>query len=252
VYKNLLNCFRSQKGSHSAEIIGIPNYNNLYENIFDALNDACDVAEGKYIIYCHEDILVKNDWLHKIKNIINNLESRSIKWGVLGPAGINKNMTSTNYHLLDKDLEELSIEQNNRIETFEEACALDEMCLIIKKSTGLRFSNKVFKGFHFYAADICAISNSLGFKNFSINAPVYHASDGFKNISTEETFIEYVNMALTAERFMNKLNIKEWRTTTLYSTNEKLIIYAVPENLKEKYGSPLIFNKPLQFDKVTK
>jgi len=56
---------------------------------------------------------------------------------------------------------------------------LDEVLLIIRKSSKLRFDEKI-GGFHLYATDLCLEAESRGMKNYAISAFGIHNSNAYK------------------------------------------------------------------------
>jgi hypothetical protein len=53
--------------------------------------------------------------------------------------------------------------------------SLDEIVLVIRKSTGLRF-DPMLPNFHLYGTDICLESNKRGFENYAISNYCVHNS----------------------------------------------------------------------------
>jgi GT2 family glycosyltransferase len=239
-YKDLLNTLRIQQGNFSIELIAIPNFYNQFNNMYKTLNNAIDVSNGRYLMFIHDDVLVSKDFLSSIVNNIRTFNKNGIGWGVLGPAGIFMDAAESAFYLLDKDNKILSASNNiAKNKQFHEVTSLDELCLIIDKQSGLRFSSNLC-GFHFYGADICLSAKIQGFSNFAINAYCHHKSDGSKNLSDSKQFEAYRNQAFAFHKHAKLLGQKKWRSTTARGIDNNVIIFAVPEYLKKETGKDVL------------
>ena len=136
-----------------------------------AYNDAIDKSLNDLIVFCHQDVYFPEAWASQLQNALDFLEARDPDWGVLGCGGITRDgqgrghMYSTGLGVLGK------------------ACAppapvqtLDEIVLIIKKSSGLRFDDAL-PHFHLYGTDICLRAAKRGMKSYAISAFCIHNSD---------------------------------------------------------------------------
>lgn len=233
-YKKLLNSLRIQEGVHSIEIIGIPNYHNSFKSIFEAYNRATEVASGEILIYCHDDIIVPNDWLKTVRDVISNLELNKVPWGVLGPAGVQQKADQGIYFLLNDKMKPTP--ESLRAFTPIEVTSLDELCLITKKSNNLKFSENDISGFHFYGVDLCTTAKLAGLKNLSAPLFCHHSSDGMKNLDTVDKFSSFIEKVKEWDRLSRKRGLSEWRTTTSKAENNKIVIYSTPEVVKKEIG----------------
>jgi hypothetical protein len=228
-YQQFLASLAAQEGNASYEVIPIPNYFNQINSAFKGLNIGTDLADGKYIIYCHDDIVLSSNWLERLKHHIKNLENSNIQWGVIGPAGITLDEQGAYF---------LTTEQNQNIKLldpsvindkeFYEVSTLDELCLIVKKSSGLRFSEKTLSGFHFYGANLCLQAKQRGLRNFAIDCWTWHQSDGLKNVNDKQKFEIFYECAKTFQMWTQSIGISHWRTTTSMNTgsgSEDLMIF---------------------------
>jgi GT2 family glycosyltransferase len=227
-YKDFLNSIKLQNGSHQVEIIGIPNFFNMFKSAYKGLNIATDTANGKYIIYCHDDIIVDENWLNKIKAHIGELESQNVNWGVLGPAGVFLDSSKCAFYLKDHNGQPVSRTNSSVIRegTRHNVFSLDELCLITKKSNKLRFTDKLMHGFHFYGANLCVEAITRGMKNYAIDAYCYHRSDGTKNISSPEKYKIYETCAKNFHNYAKLKGLKSWRTTTAMAANDTITLFA--------------------------
>lgn len=225
-YTDFIDSIKKQVGNHSYEIIAIPNFYNIFNSAYKALNTGADLASGKILIYCHDDIVVTPNWLNKIKEHLSVLESQNIKVGVVGPAGITHSEQSAYYLLNEAGVEFYKL--NNTILAHQpryQVQTLDEMCLITYKSNNLRFDDIQLTGWHFYGANICFKAASKGLLNFSIDAYLHHKSDGSKNISTTNSYNSYEECAKRFDTWARQYGIANWRTTTARCSNNTLHLY---------------------------
>lgn len=222
-YSDFLNSLKLQMGNHSVELIAIPNFYNNFNSAYKALNSGNDVASGKIIIYCHDDIAVSPEWLNKIKSHIESIENSRQKVGVIGPAGITKNEAGIYYLLNENGVPynkvHASIDRHSTVNTLPryEVQTLDEMCLITLKSNNLRFDDVQLTGWHFYGANLCIKAMSRGMSNWSIDAYTFHKSDGSKNLSSKEKYDNYEECARRFDTWAKHLGVESWRTTTAKS-----------------------------------
>jgi glycosyltransferase involved in cell wall biosynthesis len=226
-YKSFCESLRQQYGSFSIEIIGIPNFFNFFKSAFKALNTAADLASGKNIIFCHDDITVTKEWLFKINKHCVELDAQNIPWGVLGPAGVFQTNNSSAFFLLDKDNVPLWKTLPNIVHDSSryEVAGLDELCLITKKSNNLRFNDVQLSGFHFYGGNICLESQIRGLKVFAIDCYCHHKSDGTKNTSSSEGYSSYEKAAKLFHIWAKLRGIYTWRTTTAISMQGNLNLF---------------------------
>lgn len=156
---------------HSKQIIQQIDYNSAPE----ALNDAIDKATNEIIIFTHQDIYLPEKWLTDLQNSLNYLEMNDPNWGVLGSYGLDKlgkkwgNIFSTGLGVIGQK-SEIPV----KIRT------LDEIVLILRKSSGLRFDENL-PHFHFYGTDICMSAAERGMHCYCI--------PGFCIHNTNEIFV---------------------------------------------------------------
>jgi hypothetical protein len=136
-----------------------------------AYNDAIDKSLNDLIVFCHQDVYFPEAWPSQLQNALDFLEEHDPAWGVLGCGGITRGGQGRG-HIFSTGLGVLG-----------KACAppatvetLDEIVLIIKKSSGLRFDDAL-PHFHLYGADICLRAAKRGRKSYAISAFCIHNSN---------------------------------------------------------------------------
>ena len=196
-YVDFLNDLKNQDCDVDFEVIPLPNFNNEYTGCSTALNLGMSIAEGEYIIMCHQDLRVPSNWINDIYESIRNFIINDINFGVLGMAG---SWTRAN----DSD-GVIFLTGTTSSEKFKEVQCLDELCLIIKNGNNIKFDSVNFPHYHCYGSDLCLAYINGGYRNFAINCPCTHLSDGFKNL----TNIDHLNMYLKNTLVL----FKKWRNT---------------------------------------
>jgi GT2 family glycosyltransferase len=225
-YEHFLNSIKNQIGSHTIELIPVPNFYNMFNSAYKALNTGGDVASGKIIIYCHDDIVVTPNWLNKIKEHLSYFETQRLPVGVLGPAGISLKEESS-FFLLDEAGVEM-YKTNDKISAYQpryQVQTLDEMCLITLKTNNLRFDDNQLTGWHFYGANLCIKALAKGLNNFAIDAYLHHKSDGSKNLNTVEKFNKYEECARRFDTWAKQIGVQNWRTTTAKFVNNTIYLF---------------------------
>lgn len=146
---------------------------NSLENKFDAysgLNVLLQRAKGKYVILCHQDILLDFDKRKELDQLIVELQLLDPKWAVAGNAGAagpNHIVYKVTYPdgLMSKGKLPLKVQ------------SLDENFILFKNESGLSLSADL-SGFHLYGTDICLQAAAKGFHCYVIDFNILHKSRG--------------------------------------------------------------------------
>lgn len=176
--------------SKSYEIIPILNFGNPY-SASQALNIGIEKAKSDILVLCHQDVLFYEDWVDKLFERIEEVENRTKNWGVLGTAGISKRDDTIGVVHSMKGSIQWQSTKRARVYPVQ---TVDEHCMIIRKSSGLKFDEKNFNGFHFYGPDICLSSLSKGMRNFGILCPLVHDSASGSLESGKREFMRLLNV----------------------------------------------------------
>ena len=147
---------------------------NSEQNTFEAfagLNRFLREAKGKYIILCHQDIIISHHQIDDLRRLMAEIELVDPHWALLSNAGgVNLKYTAMNLYqgngnlLADKHLP-------IRIIT------ADENFILVKSAANLALSSDL-AGFHMYGTDICLIAEILGYSSYAIDFKLTHKSDG--------------------------------------------------------------------------
>jgi hypothetical protein len=133
-----------------------------------AYNDAIDKSVNDLMVFAHQDILFAKSWVEDLEKALGALAETDPNWGVLGCYGETADYEGRGYIW--------SGEQGILGKAFERPApvqTLDEIVLILRKSSGLRFDEGL-PNFHFYGTDICMEAAKRGKKAYAISAFVVH------------------------------------------------------------------------------
>jgi len=154
---------------------------NTRANDFDAysaINRFLREASGKYIIICHQDVLIEYDKEPLLKTRLQELDKLDARWGIVGNAGA-KDLYNT----------PMAITENGELfrkgELPSKVSSLDENFILLKAESNLAVSADI-SGYHLYGTDICLIAECLGWNCYVINFNITHKSSGRLNASFHE------------------------------------------------------------------
>jgi hypothetical protein len=155
---------------------------NTKGNSFDAyqgINQFLQNANAKYIIICHQDILLKFDKRGDLDHRLADLDVMDNNWAVVGNAGAN-NLYVESMKITHADM--VCVEKGVLPSKVR---SLDENFLLVKKSANLALSCDL-SGFHMYGTDVCLIAECLGYTAYAIEFNLLHLSKGKMDASFNE------------------------------------------------------------------
>jgi hypothetical protein len=142
-----------------------------YRSAAKAYNQAMDRSRHDLLVFVHQDVYLPSGWLQRLDYCLSRLKIRDAQWGVAGCWGA----TQTGHgfgHIYTPGLGVIG----NRFDDAEEVQTLDEIVLVVRKSTDLRF-NENLPHFHFYGADLCLSALAQGMRSYAISAFCIHNSN---------------------------------------------------------------------------
>ena len=132
-----------------------------FKGAAEAYNNAIDRAKTDIIVFAHQDIYLAPGWLASLAAALKRLEVLDPNWGVLGVWGTPSHDGPPG-HVWWTGLSEAG---GAHFEGVREIRTLDEVVLIIRKSSKLRFDPHV-GGFHLYGTDICLEAQKQGRRTY--------------------------------------------------------------------------------------
>lgn len=151
-------------GNHSHQFLPQRNFSSATE----AYNAGIDQAKNDLMIFAHQDMYFPELWLEDLAKALKYLDQRDPLWGVLGCFGVAKEKRwGFLYDSGQRKMLGAPFEHPMEVQT------IDEIVMIFRKSSGLRF-NESLTHFHFYGTDICMAAADKGRKNYAISAFCIH------------------------------------------------------------------------------
>jgi len=133
-----------------------------------AYNDAIEKSRNDLIVFVHQDVILPNPWLADLEKALAHLKVSDPNWGVLGSYGKTQDGRGWGHvYSSGRDVIGEPLERPVAVQT------LDEIVLIMKKSSGLRFDDSL-PNFHMYGADICLRAAKKGMKSYAVSAFCIH------------------------------------------------------------------------------
>jgi hypothetical protein len=145
-----------------------------------AYNNAIDRSQTDLMVFLHQDMILPIDWLVNFRDAVRYVEEMDPQWGVLGIYGMPVDGHGRG-HLYSNGRGMLGVPfvVPQLVQT------LDEIVLVLRKSSNLRFDDKL-PHFHFYGTDICMAAAKQGRNSYVIPAFCVHNTQ--MNVSLPEEF----------------------------------------------------------------
>jgi len=133
-----------------------------------AFNDAIHQSVNDLLVFVHHDVLLPRSWTSQLGGALAHLEHTDANWGVLGCWGATRDGQCWGY-IYSNGLGVVGkrFDQPMGVQT------LDEIVLVLRKSSGLRFDEHL-PGFHFQGSDICLAAARNNLKSYAISAFCIH------------------------------------------------------------------------------
>jgi hypothetical protein len=125
-----------------------------------AYNEVLEQAANDMVVLVHHDVVLPALWLAQLEQALAYLEVEDPNWGVLGCYGATQDGKGWG-HVYSFGLLGSPLDRPVPVQT------LDEIVLILRKSSGLRFTSEL-PHFHFYGTDICLAAAEKGMKSYVI------------------------------------------------------------------------------------
>ncbi len=147
-----------------------------------AYNSGLAEAHNDIVVFAHQDVYLPATWMRNLRETLNTLDAAGSQWGVLGCFGATQE-TPPRLHgyCFSTGLRRIL---GKPFRTLAPAQTLDELLLVVRRSSGLCFDEQL-PGFHLYGADICLQAAARGLENFIIPAFCIHNANGTVRLPRE-------------------------------------------------------------------
>ena len=175
---------------------------------YEAINHFLRTAQGRYVILCHQDIIIHDDDCAALLNRIAEVESCDPDWGLLGNAGAGN---FNEYTIRISDPHGTDTRRGGPFPA--SVMSLDENFIVVRAAANLAVSRDI-GGFHLYGTDLCLIASILGYSAYVIDFHLQHLSGGDSGCKTDTHFHSF---AQSRRRFIAKYQralAPRWLNTT--------------------------------------
>ena len=185
-----------------------------------AYNDAIDRSVNDLIVFAHQDMIFPEAWLSDLQRSLDALQTTNPEWGVLGCYGETLDDGGRGYiYSCGLGIVGKPFDRPEPVQT------LDEIVLILRKSSNLRFDSDL-PHFHFYGTDICMAAAARRLNNYAIPAFCIHNTQ--QNFYLPKEF--YESYRHVKQRWSELLPI---RTTCVRMTKSDFPMYR--KRIREAY-----------------
>jgi Glycosyltransferase like family len=146
-----------------------------YASAAAAYNQAIDKAQTDLLVFVHQDVYLPQGWLPSLRKSLDLLSKVDPDWGVIGVYGVNESCDGGSGFLYCAETGRIG----KFFEGFREVKSLDEVVLIIRKSSHLRFDEQL-PGFHLYGTDLCLQARQRQMKSYVVPAFCIHNTSGYR------------------------------------------------------------------------
>lgn len=215
-YLEMVESFQS-KGFNGAdcEYLFLDNCISNQYDAFTGYNLFLQTARGRYIILCHQDVILIKDDRIKLDKLIAELDNHDSNWGLLGNAG-GEFLGQLAIRITDRFYGENRLLGNLPARVY----SLDENFIIVKKSANLALSRDI-AGYHLYGTDLCILGDILGYNAYVIDFHLFHKGHG----KIDADFYKVLELLLQKYRHAFRWRYIQTTCTTLFLSNSRVALY---------------------------
>ena len=148
-----------------------------FKSAGEAYNSGMDATTADVIVFAHQDVFLPDGWFKSLSASIEKISAQNPDWAVLGVFGIALTGAEAG-HVYSCGIQRVL---GRPMAAPVEVGSLDELVLIIRRSSGVRFDHKL-PGFHLYGTDICLEARRRGLKCYALSAFCVHNSNGLNKL----------------------------------------------------------------------
>ncbi len=145
-----------------------------YGSASAAYNAGIEKASADLLVLVHQDVYLPAGWLAGLARAVAALSEQDPDWGVLGVWGIRPSGEGAGFLYCGANRGVLGDAFKGGVEVE----TLDEVLLIVRKSSGVRFDGQL-RGFHMYGADICLEARRQRRKCYAVAAFCVHNTNQY-------------------------------------------------------------------------
>jgi hypothetical protein len=142
-----------------------------------AYNAGLTGCSSDLVVFAHQDVFLPAGWAKVLGSSIERLSALDPQWGVAGVFGMTVFANGVG-HIYSTGLRRFV---GDALKEPIPVRSLDEMVLIIRQSSGLKFDERL-PGFHLYGTDICLEAEARGLRNYVLPCFSFHNSCGAKRL----------------------------------------------------------------------
>lgn len=225
-----------------------------FESASAAYNSAFDDARSDILVFVHQDVYLPARWLERVDDAIRALDETGVQWGVLGSFGSKRDAAGGVGRVFTNGLGL----HGNPIGSPEPVETLDEIVLIFRKSSGLRFDPDL-PYFHMYGVDICLSARDAGLTNYAIPGFCVHNTNQLLELPSEfyrcyrfikrkwARYLPIATSCMTVTRFDGELRRKqlnEFLARAFHKTAKPLHRVADPRSLLSEEFWSMFHSEP--------
>lgn len=186
-YSEMLASFeRAGFSGDDCEYIYVNNVGRNQYDAYQAIRQFLNHARGKYVIFCHQDVLLNCDNRAVLEDRIRAMDAQDERWAVLGNAGGYRNLAKRYVRITDPHGENQSIGSFPAL-----VSSVDENFILLKRSANLGVSCDL-SGFHFYGTDLCLLAQIRGYRCYVIDFHLTHKSGGKRDQMFDDSRKQFI------------------------------------------------------------
>jgi hypothetical protein len=229
-YRQMVQSFEEHGFSGSdCEYLFLDNSEGNRYDAFSGIRRFLRSAHGRYIIICHQDILLIDDKDALLKQI-DNMNQYDSSWAVLGNAGLTAN------HKLTIRITDPSGQDIKLGDLPARVTGLDENFLLLNADSGLSLSNGI-TGFHCYGIDLCISAHTLGYNAYVIDFHLHHV--GGRSIAARRATLKQElgdSKSKLVKAYASRMRSRWVGNTSaqLFISGSRLLAYAMNRKITRK------------------
>lgn len=145
-----------------------------------AYNSALDEATHDVVVFVHQDVFLPAGWVEHLEQSIAQVEAACASWGVLGSFGSRRGAAGGLGQVYTVGLGR----HGRRLSRPEPVESLDEIVLVVRRSSGLRFDDAL-PHYHLYGTDICLSARARGLGAFAVQTYCVHNTNQLHTLPRE-------------------------------------------------------------------